>query len=193
MAKTRRGSLLPLLCTFTVCTAAGALVLDALRGERAPQVQFTLIGAEPVQTAQLLGRPLIVNFWATTCSICRHEMPKLAELYREFHPRGLAMIGVAMPYDPPNLVAEFVQRSRLPYPVSLDIDGEIVEAFGDIAATPTTFLIAPDGTILKRREGRIDFPALRTQLLAILARPRPERPGSPEAAPAGVEIQITGR
>jgi len=188
MAKPGRGFPLSVLLTLVLCAAAAALTLDALRGPRAPRTAFTVLGADPVQMDNLLGRPLIVNFWATTCSICRREMPKLADLYRDLHPRGLELIGVAMPYDPPNLVAAFVQRSSLPYPVSLDIDARIVTAFGGVTATPTTFLISPEGRILRRLEGRIDFPALRRHVLTLLPRAQPGSRG--QAAPAGATAQL---
>ena len=184
---------LPLLLTLMLCLTATALLLDGLRGERAPTVQFGVLGVGPVSMTSLRGHPVIVNFWATTCSVCRRELPHLAELYLELHPRGLELIGVAMPYDPPNLVAEYVQRSSLPYPVALDIDGEIVETFGGVAATPTTFLISPEGIIVRRVEGRINFPGLRRHILALLPQVRPDRHGHPEAAPAGSTAQVARR
>jgi thiol-disulfide isomerase/thioredoxin len=181
----------PALLTLILCGAAAVLMLGALRGQRAPDVSFTLLGEDPVAMSSLQGRPLLVNFWATTCSVCRREMPKLAELYRELHPVGLELIGVAMPYDPPNLVAEHAKRAPIPYPVSLDIDGAIVAAFGGVAVTPTTFLMNREGVILARYEGVLDFVELRWRILMLLRPPRPSGPVDPDGAPARLTVQVS--
>ena len=182
MEAPRRG--LRLAAPLVLLFGAGivVLLLDAIEGPRAPDTRFALLGSEPVGMNSLLGDPLLVNFWATTCSICREEMPKLAKLYRELHPRGLEIIGVAMPYDPPNLVADYVERVSIPYPVSLDVDAEIVDAFGDVTVTPTTFLISPDGFVVRRYVGRLDFATLRVQIHALLPPAHIETPGGQPAA-----------
>ena len=178
---------------LALCTATMAFMLSVLRGDRAPAVVFTIIAGNHVRLESLRGRPLLVNFWATTCSICRREIPKLAALYRELQPRGLELIGVAMPYDPPNLVAEYARRSSIPYPVSLDVDAGIVSAFGGITVTPTTFLIGPDGRVLRRQEGMLDFGALRLQILELVPRARPQGHEHRETAPANATAQIAMR
>lgn len=189
MEAPRRGLRLAALVTLLFGAATVALLLDAVEGLRAPEARFVLLGSEPVSMDSLLGDPLLVNFWATTCSICREEMPKLARLYRELHPRGLEIIGVAMPYDPPNLVADYVGRTSIPYPVSLDVDAEIVDAFGDVTVTPTTFLISPDGFVLRRYAGRLDFSALRGQILAMLPRARIQTPDQQPADGARIVMR----
>jgi hypothetical protein len=80
-------------------------------------------------------------------------MPGLVALHDEYSDRGLAIIGVAMPYDPPNRVVELVTARSLPYAIALDLDTSLVRSFGDIRATPTHILIAPDGRIIERHSG----------------------------------------
>jgi thiol-disulfide isomerase/thioredoxin len=180
---------------LALCAAVALLMLTALREEpelTAPSVRFSVLGTDGLRMEELRGRPVLVNFWATTCPVCRHEMPHLADLYRELHPRGLELIGVAMPYDPPNLVAAYARQASIPYPVALDIDAGVTAAFGGVGVTPTTFLIGPDGGILQRREGRLDFNALRRQILELIPAAAPNRPGNGEAAPAGATAQVAG-
>ena len=116
------------------------------------------------------GRPVLVNFWATTCPGCVKEIPHLAELYRALAPDGLEIIGVAMAYDPPNLVIELSKARRIPYPIALDIKGEAARAFGDVRVTPSSFLIGPDGRIMHRKIGELDMDKLRSLLEDMLAR-----------------------
>jgi peroxiredoxin len=84
-------------------------------------------------------------------------MPKMVETYRKFAPRGYEMIAVAMSYDHPNEVARFAQARGLPFKVALDGDGAISRSFGDIRATPTTFLIDKRGRILKQYLGEPEW------------------------------------
>jgi thiol-disulfide isomerase/thioredoxin len=100
---------------------------------------------------------VLVSFWATTCSPCVAELPELIRLYQEWQRLGFELIAVAMPYDPPTRVLEFVRRHGVPYPVALDIDGKITSAFGGVPYIPAAFLIAPDGHIELSYTGRLDI------------------------------------
>jgi len=105
-----------------------------------------------------------VTFWATNCASCIKEIPQLIELYQRYHSKGLEIIAVAMSYDPPNHVLETSKALQLPYPVALDMQSENAHAFGDVSLTPTTFLIAPDGTIALQKTGLLDINEVKTQL-----------------------------
>jgi peroxiredoxin len=92
-------------------------------------------------------------------------MPQLVKLYREFAPRGLEVIGIAMAYDPPDHVVALSKARNIPYPIALDINSKAARAFGDVGATPTSFLIAPDGRVAHRKAGELDIHMVR-QLIA---------------------------
>ena len=116
----------------------------------------------------LRGRPALINFWASDCPSCLEEMPHLAGLHHRFSDDGLALVGVAMAYDPPNRVLELAERRRLPYPIALDLDGALALAFGNVSVIPTTFLIAPDGNIVRRYVGLPDMAQLRREIAVLL-------------------------
>ena len=73
-----------------------------------------------------------------------------------------------MPWDPPDEVVRLARARALPYPVALDVNGDIARAFGDVSATPTHFLIGPGGEIALRRTGALDFSALGDRLQSML-------------------------
>lgn len=133
-----------------------------------PDISLSGIDGNELRLADYRGKPLLVTFWATTCSGCLREMPHLIELYRELAPRGLEIIGITMEYDPPNLVLAMRNARQIPYPIALDINAEAAHAFGDVQLTPTTFLIAPDGRIVYRKTGEMDIGALRADILGLL-------------------------
>ena len=123
----------------------------------APQVSFATLSGEKLTTADLRGKVVLVNFWATSCVTCVQEMPRMVETYRKFAPRGYEMIAVAMSYDHPNQVAAFAQSRQLPFKVAVDGTGEIARSFGEVRVTPTTFLIDKQGRILKQYLGEPDW------------------------------------
>ena len=127
-----------------------------------PDVMFTTITGQKIALKALLGKPVIVTFWATNCPSCIKEMPVLIDLYSQYHPQGLEIIAVAMHYDPPNHVIAMTQDQQLPYPVALDLTGEHAQAFGDVQLIPSTFLITPDGLITLKKIGVFDPTEIKT-------------------------------
>jgi peroxiredoxin len=157
--------------------AIGALVLalagvgytTLAHGEKAPEVTFISIAGDKISTANLRGKVVMVNFWATSCTTCVHEMPAMVDTYNKFKGQGLEFVAVAMQYDPPNYVVNFTETRQLPFTVALDSGGDIARSFGDVTMTPTTFVIGKDGTILKRYVGQPDFAQVHALLQKALA------------------------
>ena len=134
-----------------------------------PSVAVTTIKGEQLRLGALNGNVVLVNFWATTCAVCIREMPKLAELYEKYQTQGYRTVAVAMPYDPPNRVRDYVKRYPLPFDVALDVDGAVLRAFGDVPGTPTSFLIDTRGNIVRKYLGEPDFADLEERIQSALA------------------------
>jgi peroxiredoxin len=145
------------------------LGLSAPIPTRIPEVTLTTIQGEKVTPAELRGKVVLVNFWATSCVTCVKEMPKLVATYRKHRDRGFETIAVAMSYDPPNYVLHYAEKNALPFKVVLDPVGAAARAFGDVSLTPTTFVIDRRGTIVKRYLGEPDFAELDRIIEAKLA------------------------
>ncbi len=165
----RLKSILISVLAVAVIGGLGAVWLAPDRSTLAPDITITTLQGEQLGLAGLRGRPVLVNFWATTCSSCTQEMPQLVNLYEELAPRGFEIIGISMAYDPPNHVLAFKQTRGIPYPLALDIQSLAARAFGDVQLTPSSFLIAPDGRIVHRQTGTLDMPELRGLILGMLA------------------------
>lgn len=146
-----------LLLVFTV-------MLSSCGSDVVPETTFSTITGKKIALHELRGKPVIVTFWATDCVSCIKEIPHLIELYQQYHDKGLEIIAVAMAYDPPNHVLEMSKAQQLPYHVALDMQSENAHAFGDVSLTPTTFLIAPDGTIALQKTGLFELNEMKTQL-----------------------------
>jgi peroxiredoxin len=138
----------------------GGAATFLLRTQQAPNVAFTSLDGNRFTTADLRGQVVLVNFFATSCAICVHEMPKMVETYQRYHARGLDFVAVAMQYDAPSYVVDYAQSRQLPFKVAFDAHGEAADRFGDVDATPTTFVVDKQGRIIARYVGEPDFDAL---------------------------------
>ncbi len=134
---------------------------------------YTLLDGVARHSSGLRGQVVLVNFWATTCAICVREMPRIVATHRQFSPRGLQTLAVAVKEDPPALVADYAQSRGLPFGVAIDNTGAIAAAFGGVRGTPTSLLLDRSGGVVWRHEGEPDFDALHTRLAALLGEPGP--------------------
>jgi len=154
--------------TLSLLAALGYLLFAPAGLQAAPAQTFKIIDGRSLELTALQGKPVLITFWATSCPGCVKEIPHLITLYEEFNPHGLEIIGVAMADDLPNRVLEMHKRKRIPYPIALDVDSSAALAFGDVHLTPTSFLIDPQGRIVKHKIGELDIPALRQQIKSML-------------------------
>jgi thiol-disulfide isomerase/thioredoxin len=140
------------------------LWLNLVDNTPAPDVTFTTIEGKKISMASLQGKVVLVSFWATDCSVCVKEMPELVNIYQAYKAKGFEVIAVAMPYDPPAQLLNYVTQKALPFPVMHDGFAEISQKFGGINATPTAFIFDKHGKRLQYTVGALDFAKL-AQLL----------------------------
>ena len=128
--------------------------------EAAPDVGYTLLDGQRRTFKAQQGKVMLVNFWATSCTTCMHEMPRIIETHQKFKARGFDTLAVAMSYDPPAYVAHYAESRQLPFGVAIDNTGAVAKAFGDVRLPPPTFLVDKRGGIVKKFVGEPDFAAL---------------------------------
>jgi peroxiredoxin len=151
--------------------ALGATACSSKSSTDAPAFSYTLLDGVRRDSAALRGQVVLVNFWATSCAICVREMPRFVATQRQFGPKGLQTLAVAVQQDPPALVASYAASRALPFGVAIDNTGEIAEAFGGVRGTPTTLLLDRKGRVVWRHEGEPDFDALHARLEQLLGAP----------------------
>ena len=160
----------PAVIGAVLLALAGAGVATLNHEAPAPASTFVRHDGQKLNMESLRGKVVMVNFWATSCTTCVAEMPQMVETYNKFKGQGMEFIAVAMSYDRPDYILNYAQTRKLPFQVAYDANGSVAKAWGDVAMTPTTFVIGKDGTILKRYLGQPDFAALHTLLQGALAK-----------------------
>lgn len=125
--------------------------------EAAPVFAAMGLNGDSVGLQDFAGRVILLNIWATWCPPCRQEMPSLERLNEQLAGRGLSVVAVsvdesARPDGTRGIVANFVKRYGLRFPVLLDPRGHVEDLYG-VDALPTTFLIDREGRIRRKVVG----------------------------------------
>jgi peroxiredoxin len=152
-----------------IALAVGAGVYLNTGVSAAPASTFVLLDGSKKSTEDLKGKVTLVNFWATSCVTCVGEMPKVIATYDKYKGQGYDTLAVAMSYDPPSYVVNFVETRKLPFKVAIDNTGSVAQAWGDVKLTPTTYLVNKRGEIVKRYVGEPDFAELHKLIEKLLA------------------------
>jgi peroxiredoxin len=117
----------------------------AVTGRQFPAVDIQTLTGDTFSTADLVGRPLIVNFWYSTCAPCKRELPAFAAAHAKF---GDQVRFVGVDTLPPSDTEEAFARDKgVQYELLYDPNGELTTAVG-IATSPQTLFIDANGTIL---------------------------------------------
>ena len=140
------------------------LIFMSTQKKLVPQIDMLTISGETISTKDLKGSVYLVNFWATDCPGCIEEMPGLIDTFNKYKNKNFTVIAVSMFYDPPSRVLSYTEKNKLPFPVTLDLDKNIMNSFDDIKLTPTSVLINKKGQVANTIIGVLDFKDLHEKI-----------------------------
>jgi peroxiredoxin len=159
-----------LLIAAAILMIANAENWFSFKKNQLPTLSIQDVYGRQITSADLQNKPVIIEFWATSCVTCIREMPSMIQLHRDFSDKGLRIISIAMQYDKPSNVLEFTQHNQLPMSVVYDHSGQLAKTIpqslglSQIYGTPTVFLIDPQGELSQQYVGNVNFNQIRKNL-----------------------------
>ncbi|HEX4048883.1 MAG TPA: TlpA disulfide reductase family protein [Elusimicrobiota bacterium] len=155
--------ILALASAAALCACSGG---DA--SGTAPDFTLAARGGGTVSLSAQKGRVVLLNFWATWCDSCKEELPVLEDIQKAQAGDRFRLLAVSVDDDPEKAVPPFAASHGITYPI-LYSDRPTESAYA-VRELPTSFLIAPDGTIARRYVGPLDARAVENDILALLNR-----------------------
>ncbi|MFL5679491.1 MAG: TlpA family protein disulfide reductase [Chloroflexota bacterium] len=141
--------------------------------------QLTDLDGKPIRLADLRGKAVWVNFWASWCGPCQQETPILREVSDEYRSRGLVLVAVEA-QETVDTGRRYAERYGLNYTIGADVSGHIFGAYR-VYALPTQFFIGPDGIVKSVVQGPLSKEGAEARVQSILP---PGTSGSPSASPS---------
>jgi cytochrome c biogenesis protein CcmG, thiol:disulfide interchange protein DsbE len=156
-----------MLAFYGCCDVADATSI----GDAAPPFSLATAGGETISLADLRGRVVYVDFWASWCGPCRRSFPWMNEMQQRYGSSGLKIVAINV--DKQHADAErFLQVNAARFPVVFDIAGNMPLAYS-VQGMPSSYLIDARGTVVLVEQGfRDDRKAeIEKQIQSLLANP----------------------
>lgn len=134
----------------------------------APDLALETMDGRTINLADQKGKAILVNFWATWCGPCRREIPDLVDLYSDLNADGLEIVGIAVDQEGAEVVKPFLENHEINYPIVLDPDQSTESHFEAMYGLPTTYVVNPEGQIVKRVLGIFPIEELKPKLIEML-------------------------
>lgn len=122
-------------------------------GQPAPDFSLTLYDGKNLRLADLRGKTVVLNFWASWCDPCREEAPALERVWKRYQERGVLFVGVDI-WDSESDGRAFIKRFGLTYSNGPDPTGSIGKQYG-VTGVPETFVIDKDGKVARKFIGAV--------------------------------------
>lgn len=132
------------------------------------KLKMVRLDGKPVSMAELKGKVVMVNFWATWCGVCRAEMPDWQKLYNTYHDKGFELLAVSIDEDEAELRKAAKERG-FTFPMAWRFDDKSDDNFGDIVATPTLFVVDKTGKVAWTKRGRLTYAQMEQVIQPLLS------------------------
>lgn len=145
----------PLVILFVALVTWSGLSLSAPPKE---DIKFISLDGQESLLSDYKGKWVIVNLWATWCPPCLVEIPDLVMFHEEHKDKDAIVIGVNYEANDVKKVKAFAESQMINYPI-VRFEGKVdgrTSPFGPLQGLPTTYMVAPDGSVVAARTGMVD-------------------------------------
>ena len=130
----------------TVYLYAERPLLKQLSGKStAPAFELIDLDDKVHTLKEYLGKPVVINFWATWCPPCRKEMPSMNRAWKILKDQGIEMIAIDVGQEDAD-VYDFIEDTPIDFQVLLDSESESLDKW-NLVGLPTTYILNTDGTV----------------------------------------------
>jgi len=124
----------------------------------APDFQLSTFDGQSIHLADLRGKTVVVNFWASWCIPCKDEQPALQAVWQQYQNRGVVFVGINV-QDNQHDAETFLRQYNVTYPIVTDPNGAVYVNYG-VVGVPETYIVTARGTIGKKIVVPIDAKTL---------------------------------
>lgn len=153
----RFGGPLMILCLAFLMTACDRAPEVAEVGKPAPQFKLVDTKGKTWDLAELKGRVVFLNFWATWCPPCREEMPSMQRLFASMPSDRFIMLAV-LSNDDPAIADSLAAKIGATFPILIDPGSKTAQAYG-LTGVPETFIIDKNGVLREKFMGAVPWDA----------------------------------
>lgn len=149
-----------LTLSFVACGTGGLESTGTEKVGSAPDFTVSDMQGNTVNLSDFVGKPVVINFWATWCGPCVREMPDFNKAYAENPDVVFLMVNVTDGvYDTVDKATNYVREQGFAFDIYFDIAGQAVKAY-DVSAYPTTVFINAEGDVVSKKTGMISYEKL---------------------------------
>jgi cytochrome c biogenesis protein CcmG, thiol:disulfide interchange protein DsbE len=150
------------LLTLGITLPASALIAE---GKMAPD--FTLStpdGKTELTLADLKGKTIYIDFWASWCGPCRKAWPEVVELHKKYSEQGLVVLAISLDRST-DAAIKYMNKNETPFTVLFDTGGKVARTFG-VTGIPAGVVISPEGVVIRAATGfdPREMPALEAKI-----------------------------
>jgi len=142
--------------------------VSPLLGHPAPDFTLAVLSTHPapaLHLASLKGKPVMLNFWASWCDVCKAEARLLQNTWQRVQGQGIVFVGIDI-QDTQSDGLSFLQTYGITYPNVVDADGSVTINYG-VTGVPETFFLNRQGVIVKKVIGELTEQTLQSNLQLI--------------------------
>jgi len=124
-------------------------------GRMAPPFSLPDISGNSVSSSRFMGKPTVINFFATWCPPCREEIPGFVEVFNKYRGNGFELVGISLDRETRSHLPAFLVQNGIEYRILMG-DVATARAYGGVSSIPTTIFVGKDGLIRNVHVGYID-------------------------------------